>query len=493
MDWTSNTNGQVNVREGGEINILGAAGPYTVVGSNFAPGTTAADIESAMAPIGGEVLDCQITSQKPTVVAEMVFSEKARAENVIATFNNKRADGRLLHVYMKVGKPVNPPKPASHELPRDELPQPDLPRNDLPFNEPPRSEPPRNAPSEPKAARSELTYEEDSYSKQREQSDRNRRRAEPEFQDGSYGFEAKGDRMDVDNDDRRGIYNDRQRHYGRGRDMGRPREDRRLYSDDLYPRPRGRGFRLTAAFTMAATMTVSALEAEQETQWNEAQIESALARLQGMHAQLRHLRDVVPRLIDPMLSQQSSPEDLYAAFASNVSIVQSDIKDFSRFFQSSEYKEIFQKAEESRAQSNEVIRGWRVTEHADWLDVRNVDSPMNLGGETTNSSDPHASEKTTLGSDDLHAAIDRFKKANTGIEVALDEDSKLMKITLPPQAYTRFDIRYQPSSGTDPAYTITTAEKTSLHAAMVKTINSRAQPNNLDFLLVSLQDQGRVA
>lgn len=90
MDWVSNANGQANVRDGGEINILGAAGPYTVIGSNFAPGTTAADIESAMAPVGGEMLDCQITSQKPTVVAEMVFSEKARAENVIATFNNKR-------------------------------------------------------------------------------------------------------------------------------------------------------------------------------------------------------------------------------------------------------------------------------------------------------------------------------------------------------------------------------------------------------------------
>lgn len=96
MDWVSNANGQANVHNGGEISILGAAGPYTVIGSNFAPGTTAADIESAMAPIGGEMLDCQITSQKPTVVAEMVFSEKARAENIIATFNNKRVACRPL-------------------------------------------------------------------------------------------------------------------------------------------------------------------------------------------------------------------------------------------------------------------------------------------------------------------------------------------------------------------------------------------------------------
>ncbi|KAL8723747.1 MAG: hypothetical protein Q9225_000042 [Loekoesia sp. 1 TL-2023] len=238
LDLVSNANGQANVHTGGEISILGAAGPYTVIGSNFAPGTTAADIESAMAPIGGEMLDCQITSQKPTVVAEMVFSEKARAENIIATFNNKRADGRLLHVYMKVGKPSTLPKPPSQDLSRNESS-----RDDPPYNETPHNQPPRNAPSEPKAARVDLTYEDNSYDKQREQSDRNRRRAEPEFQDGSYGFEAREDRMEVDNDDRRNLYYNRERQYGRGRDMERPREQRRLYSDDLYPRPRGRGFR----------------------------------------------------------------------------------------------------------------------------------------------------------------------------------------------------------------------------------------------------------
>lgn len=49
--------------------------------------------------------------------------------------------------------------------------------------------------------------------------------------------------MDIDNDNRRDYYNDRNRSYGRGRDAGGPRDDRRLYSDDLYPRHRGRGFR----------------------------------------------------------------------------------------------------------------------------------------------------------------------------------------------------------------------------------------------------------
>lgn len=73
-----------------EISIRGLAGPYVVIGNNFAPGTTAADIESAMIPSGGEMQSCKIIAISPTVMAEMVFAEKANAENVIATFNNKK-------------------------------------------------------------------------------------------------------------------------------------------------------------------------------------------------------------------------------------------------------------------------------------------------------------------------------------------------------------------------------------------------------------------
>ena len=120
MDWESNANGQANVQgAGAEITIRGLAGPYTVVGNNFAPGTTAgesflrwitpeailcrradpictvADIEAAMLPIGGPMQNCQIVTKLPSVVAEMVFLDKAQADNVIATFNNKKASSLL--------------------------------------------------------------------------------------------------------------------------------------------------------------------------------------------------------------------------------------------------------------------------------------------------------------------------------------------------------------------------------------------------------------
>ncbi|CAA9966503.1 RRM domain containing protein [Pyrenophora teres f. maculata] len=85
------------------FSIRGVAntGPCTVIASNFAPGTTAADVEAVMSPIGGETLGCRILSANPTVMVELQFVSRDGAENVIATFNNQKADGRLLYVYMK--------------------------------------------------------------------------------------------------------------------------------------------------------------------------------------------------------------------------------------------------------------------------------------------------------------------------------------------------------------------------------------------------------
>ncbi|KAK4043276.1 hypothetical protein C8A01DRAFT_13178 [Parachaetomium inaequale] len=96
------------------ITIRGLAGPFVVMAQNFAPGTTAADIESAMTPVGGIVTSCRVVKQHPLVIAEIVFESKEGADNVIATFNNQTADGRVLNVYPKVG---NTPSTPSAQAP----------------------------------------------------------------------------------------------------------------------------------------------------------------------------------------------------------------------------------------------------------------------------------------------------------------------------------------------------------------------------------------
>ena len=104
-------NNNVRSNDAPGFNIRGVAngGPYTVIASNFAPGTTAADIEAVMSPHAGETLGCRLISAAPTVMVELQVATKEGAENVIATFNNQKADGRLLYVYLKDA-------PASHSL-----------------------------------------------------------------------------------------------------------------------------------------------------------------------------------------------------------------------------------------------------------------------------------------------------------------------------------------------------------------------------------------
>ncbi|KAF1947925.1 hypothetical protein EJ02DRAFT_332499 [Clathrospora elynae] len=95
------TNTRSDDAPGFSIKGVATGGPCTVIASNFAPGTTAADIEAVMSPIGGETLGCRLMSAAPTVMVELQFVSKEGAENVIATFNNQKADGRQLYVYMK--------------------------------------------------------------------------------------------------------------------------------------------------------------------------------------------------------------------------------------------------------------------------------------------------------------------------------------------------------------------------------------------------------
>lgn len=76
------------------MSIRGAAsGPYIVRAQNFAPGTTAADIESVMQNVGGQMTYCKLVASAPTVIAEMAFIERSGAEKVIEMFNNKKVCG----------------------------------------------------------------------------------------------------------------------------------------------------------------------------------------------------------------------------------------------------------------------------------------------------------------------------------------------------------------------------------------------------------------
>ncbi|CAL8581366.1 hypothetical protein XPA_007065 [Xanthoria parietina] len=146
---------------------------------------------------------------------------------------------------------------------------------------------------------------------------------------------------------------------------------------------------------MDSAATANEVTATPEAAWSEAHLESSMAQLQEMHARLCKLRDAVSRLVDPMLVQQNSPEDLYNDFARNVNRTQADVQELTRLVRSERSKEIFERAAESRAQNGGDIRGWRVTEHEDWLDVRGPDGPkdVNAVGTTGSNADPSSSDQ----------------------------------------------------------------------------------------------------
>ncbi|KAK2811699.1 hypothetical protein FQN50_002045 [Emmonsiellopsis sp. PD_5] len=197
------SNGQASVRDQGPgFSIKGSApGPCVVIGSNFAPGTTAADIESALEPVGGPMVSCKIVSTHPSVVAEMIFEERSGAEAVVARFNNQKADGRILNIRIEPNAQI-PPHLTAPKAPRHMQQQP---------------------PPSP-------------FDNSREQADRERRehrRADPQIQDGRYGF-ADGRQDLYDNNsasggrDRRGAG----RWGGSGSGRGQ-NEDKGLYSDQM--------------------------------------------------------------------------------------------------------------------------------------------------------------------------------------------------------------------------------------------------------------------
>lgn len=119
--------------DGPGFNIRGVAnrGPYTVVASNFAQGTTGSDIEQVMAPHGrGSFISARIITPGPTVMAEIDFETMEGADNVIQIFNGKKADGKVLYVYHKNG--LNTPAPQAR--PNTRAPQSSLDDMDVDMN-----------------------------------------------------------------------------------------------------------------------------------------------------------------------------------------------------------------------------------------------------------------------------------------------------------------------------------------------------------------------
>ncbi|QDS75746.1 hypothetical protein FKW77_008483 [Venturia effusa] len=206
------TQGGINIRGMGETTT------HTIIAQNFAPGTTAADIEAVLAPdpVEDGLVQCRLVASNPTVIAELVFSKLSTANSIIATFNNKKADGRLLHVYLQTPTPdVRRGRAAPTSAPT------------------PAPAPMKSIDADMMDVEETRAYEDRRRTQEKAYTPPRGGRAQPAIQDGRYGFEDNTQSSEASYQDDR-----RQPHYGRrggargGSDRGSDRHERSRYASN---------------------------------------------------------------------------------------------------------------------------------------------------------------------------------------------------------------------------------------------------------------------
>ena len=119
-------------------------------------------------------------------------------------------------------------------------------------------------------------------------------------------------------------------------------------------------------------------------------------------------------LLDP-----PSPDQLHSNFAQAANGAAQAIKHFSQLLEDSRTKEVMENAKQSRRENSEGIIGWQVTEHEDWLDVKQEDGNDDADKEEGDNAD--AGDDASLSN--VTAALDKFRSTHVGVDVSMDKDS----------------------------------------------------------------------
>ncbi|KAK7408086.1 hypothetical protein QQX98_009741 [Neonectria punicea] len=101
--------------------------------------------------------------------------------------------------------------------------------------------------------------------------------------------------------------------------------------------------------------------------WDEARLEEAMQRLKLLHIKVRELRDTIPRMIDPLIQKQPSPDVMFASFMKSVNDQQASVSQFTELMRDDISKEVFAQADKSRDQQPMGITPWRHKDHPDWF------------------------------------------------------------------------------------------------------------------------------
>ena len=129
--------------------------------------------------------------------------------------------------------------------------------------------------------------------------------------------------------------------------------------------------------------------------------------------------------MDSVLVEPQAPEQLHLHFAQAARTAASDIKGFSQTMENPRNKEVLERAKESRAKNTEDITNWLVTEHQDWLDVKDENADAGVDSEIR---EGEATSAIDVKSEDMRLVLERFKESHPNLEASMEEGTKTITV-----------------------------------------------------------------
>ncbi|KAL2258638.1 hypothetical protein VTK26DRAFT_7997 [Humicola hyalothermophila] len=111
-----------------------------------------------------------------------------------------------------------------------------------------------------------------------------------------------------------------------------------------------------------ANKTQPAKDSAQDEEW----LEGALHRLDELHLQLRRLRSALPRMLEPLQAQHTSPQAAFTAYMQSIEGTSKEIAGFREAILAVQAEGVFQKARESQTVNAKGIKQWRARDDPDW-------------------------------------------------------------------------------------------------------------------------------
>ncbi|KAH6627599.1 hypothetical protein F5144DRAFT_576371 [Chaetomium tenue] len=99
----------------------------------------------------------------------------------------------------------------------------------------------------------------------------------------------------------------------------------------------------------------------------EEQLEDMLYQLDQVHLQLRRLRSALPRMLEPLMVKQPSPQAAYAAYMQSVESTHKEVSSFQEAILRLQTDGVLNRARTGQ-KNLKGLKQWRASEHPDWAD-----------------------------------------------------------------------------------------------------------------------------